>query len=196
MLETGRQNSFFGPADTSTWVGTAGLDLTFSDLSGTTLVSRQLSLIRDVDIFGHLNAQMAKKVDYQRSVDSRRQVVLNSPPYYEGLLVKQDYKIGQALWSQFPKYLDTEGNLPVRLVSFDYKDGANDVLPPAAEFFSVIADLDPGEIRSKAFTEDHVGTHYLDVTVADTAGSQTSFTVEFTVTSEVATWSEVVAFVN
>lgn len=36
-------------------------------------------------------------------------------------------------------------------------------------------------MTSKVFTEDHVGDHILNVTIADSFGSQFSYSVSFTV---------------
>ena len=67
---------------------------------------------------------------------------------------------------------------------------ATSSLPDVDTFFrasTVGSDCRDYEIRSGEFTEEHVGSHTLNVTVADLEGGQVSFQIAFSVSSEAVT---------
>jgi len=76
------------------------------------------------------------------------------------------------------------GDAKLDVVSVGYGSGEAS-LPDAESFFTAIASpyISPSqyEIRSGEFTIDHIGTHTLNVTVADEGGARTSFQLSFSV---------------
>ena len=74
------------------------------------------------------------------------------------------------------------------VISLEYPTAST--LPDVNTFFrasTLGSDCGDYEIRSGVFTEEHVGAHTLNVTVADMEGGQFAFQVSFTVSDEPVT---------
>ena len=133
--------------------------------------------------FVHLNAKLGvEQLAGLEYVEAARSVLLNSAPFIDGMTSTVIFKLGEALWVTMPVISDAEedGTTPFNLVDFDYStDYEETQLPPANEFFKI--DMSAGYILSKTFTQDHEGSHSLNVTIADDFGSQVWFEVSFKV---------------
>ena len=107
------------------------------------------------------------------AIEASRHVVLDTPPHELFQLTKFNvkYTVGQALWTTFPILHDGEGHgsAPWDLISFDYVDKVESMPWPASQFYRVSAES--SRIYGHEFREENVGTHTLNVTIADPAGS-------------------------
>ena len=127
------------------------------------------------------------------------------------------FSVGEVLWTSFFTVIDVESAYPDPSDYFLYLEAENnaiasettvplmpepalDVISLAYTATSTLPDVDTFfrastlgsncrdyEIRSGVFTEEHVGSHTLNVTVADLEGGQFSFQVYFSVSSEPVT---------
>lgn len=65
--------------------------------------------------------------------------------------------------------LEEDGAEPWTLVSYDYVSETDEMSWPATQFYRVFPDSN--RIYGHVYKQEHVGTHSLNVTIADDAGS-------------------------